>query len=591
MINHAYDDIVGKAYDATLMKRLLKWVAPYKKLVVLGVFLNLLVAGLGPLRPYLTKVAIDKYISVGDYNGLLLIGIILLASLFLQSTAQYILAYYTQLMGQRIIRDMRVGLFKRVLKMSLKFFDHTPVGRLVTRVTNDVEALNDLFASGIVMIFSDIFILLWILGFMFFISWRLALVTLSVVPLLFYSTFLFRRKVRKAYRDIRLHLARLNSYMQERISGIHLVKIFVKEKKEFEKFTEINNEYKKANIRSVYYYALFFPVVEMIGSFAAALVLWYGGGQTLQGTVTIGALFAFMQYTEMFFRPIRDLSEKYNILQTAMASSERIFKMFDTPVDDEDGKERLKPKEIKGLIEFKNVWFAYDEVNYVLRNVSFKILPGQRVAIVGATGAGKTSIINILTGFYTVQKGAVLIDGVNINNYDKKELRKLISVVPQDTVLFSGSIKYNITLGAKEITEEEIKKAAKIAGADIFIENLKYGYEHLLGEGGGELSTGEKQLLSFARALAFNPRILILDEATSNIDTETEKLIQEATERILKERTSVIIAHRLSTIRHSDVIFVMHKGELREVGTHEELLHKKGIYYKLYRAQYYKGEN
>ncbi|MBU1099313.1 MAG: ABC transporter ATP-binding protein/permease [Bacteroidetes bacterium] len=580
------DEILGKAYDSKLMKRLLSYVKPYKKYVVLAIFLNIIVAALGPVRPYLTMIAIDDYIAAKDYEGLLMISAILVASLILQAIIQYVLTYYTQYMGQKIIYDLRIKIFSHVQKLALKYFDKTPIGRIVTRVTNDVEALDDLFSSGIVMVFSDVFIIFWIFIFMFIMDWDLSLVTLSVLPVLIYATFRFRKKVRDAYRDVRFHLARLNSYMQEHITGMNVVQTFTKEQEELEQFNGINSDHRTAHIHSVFYYAIFFPTVELLSSIAIALIIWYGGGEVVSGFMTVGVLFAFIQYTEMFFRPIRDLSEKYNIMQTAMASSERIFKLLDndTRVQNPENPEVLQ--DVKGEIEFKNVWFAYNPGDYVLKDISFKIKPGETVAIVGATGAGKTSIINLFTRFYDIEKGGIFIDGQNIKDVDKHELRKHISTVLQDVFLFSGTIKSNINLDNDKITDEMAVEAAKTVGAHKFISELPHQYDEEVKEKGATLSVGQKQLISFARALAYNPQILILDEATSSIDTETETLIQHAIEKLLVGRTSIVIAHRLSTIQNADKIIVMHKGEIREVGTHQELLAEKGIYYKLYQLQY-----
>ncbi len=580
------DEILGKAYDSHLMKRLLGFVKPYKKYVVIAILLNIVVAALGPLRPYLTKIAIDDYIVKSNFDGLLLIAVFLFVSLIFQAVIQYFLTYYTQLMGQKIIYDLRIKLFSHVEKLALRFFDKTPIGRVVTRATNDIESLNELFSSGIVMVFSDIFIIIWILIFMFFMSWDLSLVSLSVLPILIYGTFLFRRKVREAYRDVRKHLARLNSYMQERVSGMNIVQIFSKEDDELKRFYSINGDHKKSNIDSIFYYAVFYPAVELVSSVAIGLIIWYGGGEVIQGTMTIGILFAFIQYTEMFFRPIRDLSEKYNIMQTAMASSERIFKLMDDETFVKNPENPKEIKEVKGQIEFENVWFAYNPEEFVLRNVNFKINPGESIAIVGATGAGKTSIINILTRFYDIQKGKIKLDGYDISEIDKRELRKYISIVLQDVFLFSGTIKSNINLDNEEITSEQIISAAKTVGAHKFIEKLPKQYDEQVMEKGATLSVGQRQLISFARALAYDPQILILDEATSSVDTETEIIIQEAIQKLLKGRTSIVIAHRLSTIQNADKIIVMHKGEIREMGSHQELLSKKGIYYKLYQLQY-----
>ncbi|NJD21139.1 MAG: ABC transporter ATP-binding protein [Melioribacter sp.] len=580
------DEILGKAYDAKLMRRLLQYVKPYKKYVIIAILMNILVAALGPVRPYLTKIAFDENIKNGDFHGLLIICGILLASLILQAAIQYFLTYYTELMGQKIVYDLRVQIFSHVQKLALRYFDKTPVGRTVTRVTNDVDSLNEMFSSGIVSVFSDIFVIVWIFIFMFAMAWDLSLVTLAVMPVLIYATFLFRKKVREIYRDVRLHLARLNSYMQERVTGMNVVQIFSKEKDEFQKFTAINNDNKVVNIKSIFYYAVFFPAVEMLSVISIALIIWYGGGEVIQSRLTVGVLIAFFQYTEMFWRPVRDLSEKYNILQTAMASSERIFKLLDDETIIKNPDKPAQLPAVLGEIEFKDVWFAYNPEDYVLRNVSFSISPGETIAIVGATGAGKTSIINILTRFYDIAKGSITLDGIDIRNLDMRDLRRYISIVLQDVFLFSGTIKSNINLGNEKITDEQIIEAAKTVGAHKFISQLPNGYEEIVKEKGATLSVGQKQLISFARALAYNPQILILDEATSSVDTETEQLIQHAIEKLLVGRTSIVIAHRLSTIQNADKILVMHKGELKEIGTHQELLAKRGIYYRLYQLQY-----
>ena len=580
------DEILGKAYDAKLMRRLLGYIKPYKKYVISAILLNIIVAALGPLRPYLTKIAIDKYIAHSDYHGLFVISIMLFGTLIFQAIIQYFLTYYTQYLGQKTIFDLRNQLFAHTQRLALRFFDKTPIGRIVTRVTNDIESLNDLFSSGIVMVFSDVFIVLWILAFMFFMDVKLSLVTMSVLPILVYVTFLFRKKVRGSYRNVRLHLARLNSYMQEHITGMNIVQIFHKENDELHKFLDINKEYRDANIKSNLYYSIFYPSVELLSSTATALIIWYGGGEIIRSSLSLGVLVAFVQYTEMFFRPIRDLSEKYNILQTAMASSERIFKLMDnsTFVLNPDKPEALK--EVQGKIEFKDVWFAYNKDEYVLKNISLNINPGETVAIVGHTGAGKTSLINILTRFYDIQKGLIFVDGIDIKTLDKKELRKYISIVLQDVYLFSGSIKSNISMNNDLISIEKIQEAAKLVGADRFIDLLPNKYDEIVKERGSTLSVGQKQLISFARALAYDPHILILDEATSSVDTETEIIIQKAIEKLLVGRTAIVIAHRLSTIQSADKIIVMHKGEIREVGNHQELLAKKGIYYRLYQLQY-----
>ncbi|MFO7445090.1 MAG: ABC transporter ATP-binding protein [Ignavibacteriaceae bacterium] len=597
---HSDDEILGKAYDSRLMRRLLAYVKPYRKYVFFAIIAAIIVAALPAVRPYLTKVAIDDYIANANYDGLLWISVILIVSLFLQAIIQYFLTYYTQLLGQRTLYDLRIQLFKHTQKLALKFFDKTPIGRIVTRTTNDVESLGELFSSGIIMVFSDIFIIVWILAFMFFMDVKLSLVTLSVLPLLIYGTFLFRKKVRESYRDVRYHLARLNSYMQEHVTGMNVVQIFNKEKDESERFSRINSDYRESNIKSIFYYAIFYPAVELLSSIAIGLIIWYGGGEIMQETLQLGDLIAFIQFTEMFFRPIRDLSEKYNIMQTAMASSERIFKLLDNQTFVKNPENPVNVDTIKGDIEFKNVWFAYNETagtdgttgagtvnpDWVLKNISFRIKPGETVAIVGHTGAGKTSIINILTRFYDVQKGTIFIDGIDIKTMDKHDLRKHISTVLQDVFLFSGTISTNISMDNSYIPEEKLIEAAKVVGADKFIIQLPEKYNEVVKERGATLSVGQKQLISFARALAYDPKILILDEATSSVDTETEILIQKAIEKLLVNRTAIVIAHRLSTIQSADKIIVMHKGEIRETGNHQELLAKRGIYYRLYQLQY-----
>lgn len=580
------DEVLGKAYDSKLMKRLLGYVKPYRGYIILAIFLNILTAALEPLRPYLTKIAVDDYIAVGDSKGLTGIIILILLSLVLQAFISYVMNFATQYMGQRTLLDLRMEIFEHLQKLSLRFFDKTPIGRLVTRVTNDVESLNELFSSGIVMIFSDVFIIIWIFVFMILMSFDLALVTMSVIPVLIYITFLFRKKVRTNYRDVRKHLARLNAYMNEHITGVQVVQLFNKEENEFGKFQKINRDYRNVNIQSILYYALFYPAIELVSAIAVALIIWYGGGQVVQEKLTLGVLFAFIQYTEMFFRPVRDLAEKYNILQTGMASSERIFKLLDTKAFVKTPDNPIPINKINGKIEFKNVWFAYNEEDYVLKDISFVINPGETIALVGATGAGKSSIINLLLKFYDINKGQILIDDIDISNIDEKELRKHIALVLQDVILFSGDIKSNINLWNENISLEKIIETARIVGADQFIERLPLKYNEEVKERGATLSLGQKQLISFARALAYDPRILILDEATASIDTESEKMIQQAITKLLKGRTSIVIAHRLSTIQSSDKIIVLHKGQIREIGKHNELIEKRGIYYRLYQLQY-----
>ncbi len=587
------EEILGKAYDTRLMKRLLKILKPNRWFVLLGVLLSLLVSAMEAVRPYFTKIAVDVNIAEQDKTGLLITVLLFFAVLIVRGILQYFNVYLTQWIGQRAIFDLRMDIFSHLQKLNVKFFDKNPVGRLITRVTNDVEVLNELFSSGIVMVFTDIFTIIGILIFMFLMNWQLALISISVLPILFYATFLFRRKARETYRDVRLQLARINSFMQEHITGMLVDQIFNREQKSFDKFSDINAAHRDSNIKSIFYYALFYPGVELIGAIAVGLIIWYSGVEALTGAVTIGTVMAFFQFNEMFWRPIRDLSEKYNIMQTAMASSERIFKLLDDKSFISNPVTPSFLRDVRGEIEFKNVWFSYNSAedgsgddNWVLKNISFKINPGETAAFVGHTGAGKTTIINLISRLYEIQKGEIFVDGIDIRNYNLEDLRRVISVVHQEVFLFSGDIKSNINLGNSKIKIDRVKAAARVVGLDKFIETLPDRYREEVKERGATLSVGQKQLISFARALAFNPKILFLDEATSSVDTETELLIQSAIQKLLKGRSAIVIAHRLSTIQRVNKIIVMHKGEIREMGTHQELLALGGIYYKLYQLQY-----
>jgi ATP-binding cassette subfamily B protein len=584
------EEILGKAYDGTLMKRLIHYLRPYQWYVVSGIALSMVVSALEAVRPYFTKIAVDVNIKQHDAHGLLITALLFFGVMMLRGVLQYFNAYLTQWIGQRTIFDLRMELFRHLQNLSLKFYDKNPIGRLITRVTNDVEVLNEMFSSGIVMVFSDVFMIIGILWFMFAMNWQLALVSLSVLPFLFYGTFLFRKKAREAYRDVRIQIAKINTFMQEHITGMIVDQIFNREKKAYDQFDGLNAAHRDANIRSIFYYAVFYPSVDIIGAVAVGLIIWYAGGKSLEGRVTIGTIMAFLQFNEMFWRPIRDLSEKYNIMQTAMASSERIFKLLDDKTVVVDPDTPLPFPSVKGKIEFRNVWFAYNDENWVLKNVSFTIQQGETVAFVGHTGAGKTTIISLLSRFYEIQKGEILVDDVNIKDVKKEELRKHIAVVLQDVFLFSGDIKGNINLGNDKIPFEHIRAAAQFVGVDQFIEAMPRQYDEEVKERGSTLSVGQKQLLSFARALAYNPKILVLDEATSSVDTQSELLIQSAIKKLLTGRSSIVIAHRLSTIQNADKIIVMHKGEIRETGTHQELLAVGGIYFKLYQLQYKEQE-
>lgn len=584
------DEADGKSYDGRLIRRLIRYLRPYKKNVVAGIALLLVVAGLEIIGPILTQIAIDKYVTKGDYEGLrhiVFLYILVLGSRFL---FEYAHNYVMSITGQYVMYDIRKAIFKHLQTLSLSFFDKNPVGRLVTRLTSDVDTLNEMFTSGVVTIFGDFFILIGIIGVLIYYNAGLALLTFSVLPLMFYATFLFKKKVRVGFQKIRSRIARINSFLHENISGMRIVQLFNREKRNFAQFDAINKSHTDAHIETVFYHAVFYPSMELISSFAIAIIVWYGGSQVLREALTFGFLVAFIQYAQRFYRPIQDLSEKYTILQSAMASSERIFGLLDQNDSLPDPAVPVAIDGLKGNIDFKDVWFAYDKENYVLKDINFSMHEGQSVALVGHTGAGKSTIINLLGRFYDVRKGSITIDGVDIRAMRKADLRKHIGIVLQDVFLFSGDIQGNITLNNSDISEEKVRMVAEKVNAARFIRNLPGEYHAEVKERGSTLSTGQKQLLAFARALAYDPRILILDEATSNIDTDTELLIQDAVKTLMKGRTSIVIAHRLSTIQNVDKIIVMHHGRIREMGTHQELLAHGGIYFKLYQLQYKEQE-
>jgi len=580
------EEMLGKKIDPKILRRLLSYFKPYKWHILIATVLTITISALSAVRPRLTPIAIDDKIFNKDIPGLQLIVIILLGTLIFQGLIQYVMTYLASWIGQKIIFDLRKNVFRHTLNLDLRFYDTNPIGRLVTRVTSDVEVLYEVFSSGLVTAFGDLFTIVWILYFMFTLDFNLSLIALSVLPLLIIATSIFRRKVRDSYRRIRILLAQLNSYIQEHISGISIVQFFVKEKKTIDEFEDINLKHTFQNKKSIMYYALFFPFIELLGAIAAGFIIWYGGGQIVQKSISIGVLISFIQFTEMFFRPIRDLSEQYNVLQTAMASSERIFNLLDTTPAITDSPNPVSFGNLMGDIEFKNVSFAYNSEDTVLKNISLNIKAGEKIAFVGATGAGKSTIINLLSRFYDVSRGEILIDGINIKNVTQEELRSNIAVVLQDVFLFTGDIKSNINLGKAEISDEKINESVYNVGLREFAESLPDNLAHKVIERGATLSVGQKQLISFARALAFDPKILILDEATSSVDTNTEILIQNAIKKLIEGRTSIIIAHRLSTIQNCDKIIVMHKGEIKEMGNHQELLDKGGLYYKLYQLQY-----
>jgi ATP-binding cassette subfamily B multidrug efflux pump len=590
------EEILGKAYDAKLMRRIVKYLKPYKLQVFGAVIITIAVSSLGPLRPYLMMIAIDKHIVKNDFSGLIPIIAMLLGSVILQSLIQYAQAILTQWIGQQTIYDLRKEIFDHLEILSLRFFDRNPIGRLVTRLTSDVEVLNELFSSGIIMVFADVFVIIWIFVFMFMTNWKMALIVSLVFPLLIGATAVFRKKARESYREVRLLVARINSFLNEHVSGMITVQLFGREAQVYKQFEKINQDHADANIRSIFYYAVFYPGVEFLSSLTIALIVWYGGSLVVghnilvSDVITIGSLIAFIQYTEQFFRPIRDLADKYNILQGAMASSERIFQLLDDDhiIELPDNLESLT--KVDGEIEFDHVWFAYNGSDFVLKDISFSVKPGQTVAFVGATGAGKSSITNLLTRFYEYQKGTIRIDGRDIRTIEPSSLRRHIAIVLQDVFLFSADVETNITLGSEHVTSQRAREAAETVGAADFISRIPEGYHAQVKERGAILSVGQKQLISFARALAHDPSILILDEATSSIDTESELLIQGAIEKLLKGRTSIVIAHRLSTIQKADKIIVLHHGEIREQGTHDELVKQNGIYRTLYELQYKEQE-
>ncbi|PYQ80873.1 MAG: antibiotic ABC transporter ATP-binding protein [Acidobacteria bacterium] len=568
------------------MRRLLHYLRPYSADVAIA-FVAITAGSAASLaQPYLMKVAIDRYIAAGRVDDLDRLAILYLVILVVAFAAEYVQTWTMQLTGQRVMFDLRMSIYGHLQRLDLKYYDRNPVGRLMTRVTSDVDALNDLFTAGVITIFGDVFALAGIMIIMIGMNWRLALVAFSVLPLIVLVTQWFRRSVRESYRVVRGLIARINAFLQENITGMATVQLFRREPLNFAKFDHIDATHRDANISSIFYYAVFYPAIEAISSLASALIIWYGGGRVMQSALTLGALVAFLQYSQRFFRPISDMSDKFNVLQSAMASSERIFKLLDEPLEVKTPERPVKRQKPVGHIVFDHVWFAYTDEEYVLQDVSFEVRPGQRVGIVGATGSGKTTLINLLLRFYDVRRGRILVDGVDIRELDLAELRGLFSLVLQDVHLFSGTIADNIRLGHSSIDDQRLKRAASAVHAEPFILRLPEGYQSAVAERGSTLSVGQKQLLSFARALAFDPRVLILDEATSSVDTETELIIRDALHVLMAGRTTIAIAHRLSTIQDMDKILVLHKGKLRESGTHQELLAHRGIYFKLFELQY-----
>ena len=584
------EDDLGKVYDSVLMKRLLSYLKPYKiQLLIIG-FLMVGSTLSRLVGPYLLHIAIDDHIIPRVPEGLGVIALFMVFGLIGEFVFGYFEEYRMQMIGQHVMHDLRQMLFSHLQRLDVQFFDKNPVGRLMTRVMGDVQVLNELFASGVITVFANLLNIFGIVVVMLLINWKLALVTFTVIPIIFGATLVYQIYSRRAFREQRKQLARINAFLQENIVGMTTMKLFAQERQSHLRFNERNRRYLAANLKSIFYFSIFHPLIEVTASLATAVIIWYGGGQIVQGALTFGVLVAFIRYAERFFWPIRELSEKYTIFQNAMASSERIFQLLDTQPTIISTVPKKDTDSLKGEIEFRNVWFAYNDDDYVLRDVSFKVKPGEKVALVGHTGAGKTSIINLLCRFYEINKGQILIDGVDIREMNLEDLRGAISIVQQNIFLFSDSIERNITLGDPSILTEQVKRASEDVHLDRFVQKMPDLYGTEIKEDGAGLSVGQKQLVAFARALASDPSVLILDEATSSVDTETEILIEDALSRLMENRTSVVIAHRLSTIQNADRIIVMHRGEIRETGTHNELLQQSGgIYYRLYQLQY-KGQ-
>jgi ATP-binding cassette subfamily B protein len=583
------DPFTPTTHDFGLLRRLLAYLRPHAAAVFVSFLLIVAQAAIDLVGPYLTKIAIDRHIATGDAAGLTRVALMFLLTLVAAFAVRFLQTYIMQMTGQRIMQDMRREIFRHLQRLHVAYFDKNPLGRLMTRVTTDVDAVNELFTSGVVTVFGDLFTLLGIMAVMLALEWRLALVSFAVIPLFFLLTDWFRRGARESFRETRKWVARINAFLQENLSGMTVVQLYRREAKNREAFAAINRKHYDANMQAIFYYAVFYPVIELLAALATALILVYGGAQVLAGGLTLGVLVAFIQYSERFWRPISDLSEKFNVLQAAMAASERIFGLLDTKPQVLSPKHAARPAAVEGRVGFEGVWFAYAGGPPILSEIDFTVEPGKSVALVGATGAGKTSIISLLMRFYDVERGRVSVDGRDVREWDLERLRSSMALVLQDVHLFSGTIASNIRLGS-EIPIERVRAAAEAVAAHRFIERLASGYDTEVTERGSTLSVGQKQLLSFARALAHDPRVLILDEATSSVDTETEQLIQQALKLLMRGRTSIVIAHRLSTVQNVDQILVLHRGRIRERGTHQELLARRGMYWKLYELQYKEQE-
>jgi ATP-binding cassette subfamily B multidrug efflux pump len=577
--------VSGNAVDINLLRRVFRYVTPYRRIFIWSIVLTVLLAILAPLRPWLIQFTLDRYILLNDHTGLIDMSLLMVGLLLIQTVVQYFHTFFTNILGQSVIKDLRVKVFNHISSLRLKYFDRTPIGQLITRTVSDLETIADIFSEGLIVIVGDILQVVAIIAVMLYVDWELTLVVLIPMPLLIMASLVFKEAIKSAFQDVRTQVANLNTFLQEHITGIRIIQYFAREDQEMKKFKQINSMHRDAHIRSNWYYSIFFPVVEIISAVSIGLLVWYGSKSILSDEISPGVVVSFIMYINMLFRPIRELADKFNTLQMGMVGAERIFNVLDTDEKTED-RGILHPEKLKGDIEFKNVWFAYNDENWVLKDISFHVKPGETLALVGATGAGKSSVINILNRFYEINKGSILVDGNDIRDYQLSYLRSHIATVLQDVFLFSDSIANNINLSNEEIGRDKLIKAAKEVGAYDFIMRLPGGFDYDVMERGATLSAGQAQLISFIRAMVYDPQILVLDEATASVDTETEELIQHAINKLMEGRTSIVIAHRLSTIQNADRIIVLDHGEIKEMGSHQQLLKLNGFYRRLYDLQF-----